>query len=206
MKREWIIFSIVWSFLSLIFSILVYFGLIRYINLYIYNPRSYIKNYHLLERAINDKKIVIHLTITNIDKLKPVINSLLDQTVKVDEITISVVNKLKLPEYMKDLKSVVRTYNTPHSSKLCIMRETDNNTIIIFINDDKIYGKDFIQDLVEMSEKNKNESIKISNDGEILTNPGFFSIDCLDDDFDIKDYIKNKNFKNINYTENYKKI
>ena len=85
--------------MSLIFSLLLYFGIIRYLNLYIYNPKSYLKKYFELEKAYN-KKVVINLSITNPDKLKPVINSLLDQTVRVDEISIN--TDKKLPDFISN--------------------------------------------------------------------------------------------------------
>ena len=88
-------------------------------NLYIYNPKSYIKKYFDLEKACN-KKVVINLSISNPDKLKPVINSLLDQTVRVDEISIN--TDKKLPDYIKDLNKVVRIYQTNLCIKPCIMR------------------------------------------------------------------------------------
>ena len=221
MKKEWIIFSIIWSFLSLIFSFLLYFGIIRYMNLYIYNPKSYIKKYFDLEKACN-KKVVINLSISNPDKLKPVINSLLDQTVRVDEISIN--TDKKLPDYIKDLNKVVRIYQTNLCIKPCIMRENDNDTIIFFINDDKIYGKDFIQDSIDQyrsktqsnSEGLNSDILKISDNGEIITNTNIFNTDLLDkcneDDFNIKEYIKDNEpkseykYKSIKYSENYKKI
>ena len=209
MKKEWIIFSVLWSFLSLIFSFLLYFGIIRYLNLYIYKPKSYLKKYFDLEKACN-KKVVINLSITNPDKLKPVINSLLDQTVRVDEICIN--TDKKLPDYIKDLKNIVRIYQTQYCTKPCIMRENEDNTIIIFINDDKIYGKDFIQDSIDQYTKEKIAGciLKISDNGEILTDTSIFNTDildkCMKDDLNIKEYIQNKSTKNLKYSENYKKI
>ena len=209
MKKEWIIFSIIWSFLSLIFSFLLYFGIIRYMNLYIYNPKSYLKNYFDLEKACK-KKVVINLSITNPDKLKPVINSLLDQTVRVEEISIN--TDKKLPDYIKDLNKVVRTYQTNLCTKPCIMRENNDKTIIIFINDDKIYGKDFIQDVIDQYTKDNIAGciVKISDNGEILTDTSIFNTDildkCMKDDLNIKEYIQNKYTKNLKYSENYKKI
>ena len=83
---------------SLIFSILTYFGIIRYINMYIFSSSSYANSYKTLERAKNDK-VVINIMI-NPDKhsiSSAVINSLLDQTVKVDEINIFSDNPITLP-------------------------------------------------------------------------------------------------------------
>ena len=165
-----------------------------------------------MEKACN-KKVVINLSITNPDKIKPVINSLLDQTVRVDEISIN--TDKKLPSYIKDLNKVVRIYQTNLCTKPCIMRENDNNTIILFMNDDKIYGKDFIQDAIDEYKNQANNEvkiIKITDNGEIIANTSIFNTELLDkcseDDFNIKEYVKDNEskFKSIKYSENYKKI
>lgn len=213
-KKQWIIFSIVISFLSLIFSILTYFGIIRYINMYIFSSSSYANSYKTLERAKNDK-VVINIMI-NPDKhsiSSAVINSLLDQTVKVDEINIFSDNPITLP----DTKGIVKrhkTYKNYCSTIPCIMKETNKNTIIIFLNDNKIYGKDFIQDLIE-SDSEKNCAISCGT--SILTRSDFFDIDTTNinikdhnmssDDF-IKKYLSSKSIpiKHIDYNENYNAI
>jgi len=214
-KKQWIMFSIGMSFLSLIFSILTYFGLIRYINMYIFSTSSYANSYKNLERAKNDK-VVININIKH-DKQhisSAVINSLLDQTVRVDEINIFSDNPITLP----DTKGIVKrhkTYKNYCSAVPCIMKETNKNTIIIFLNDNKIYGKDFIQDLIESSEKDSATSCGSQNDKTILTQSGFFDIDTTMNKYKdqntnnfIQQYLSLKSIpiKNIDYNENYDAI
>ena len=217
-KKQWIIFSIVTSFLSLIFSILTYFGIIRYINMYLFSTSNYANSYKTLERAKNDK-VVINININpNKNYISyAVINSLLDQTVKVDEINIFSDNPIILP----DTKGIVKrhkTYKNYCAALPCIMKETNKNTIIIFLNDNKIYGKDFIQDLIETADKDSSKNCAIScglsKDKTILTRTGFFDIDTtnISKDYNTADFIntylllKSIPIKNIVYNENYNDI
>lgn len=211
-KKHWIMFSIGMSFLSLIFSILTYFGIIRYINMYLFSTSSYANSYKNLERAKNDK-VVINIRISpDKDNISPaVINSLLDQTVRVDEINIFSDKPFTLP----DTKGIVKkhkTYKNYCSDIPCIMKETNKNTIIIFLNDKTIYGKDFIQDITES--ETTNCAISCGNlNKTILTRSAFFDPDTTnfntsgDQDF-IETYLALKSIpiKKIDYNENYKAI
>jgi len=219
-KKHWIMFSIGMSFLSLIFSILTYFGLIRYFNMYLFSSKSYANSYKTLERANNDK-VVININI-NPNKnyiSSAVINSLLDQTVRVDEINIFTDKPITLPETNGIVKRH-KTYKNYFSVMPCIMKETNKNTIIIFLNDNKIYGKDFIQDLIDSTDKDSSKkcaiSCGLSKDKTIVTRSGIFDIDTtnmnIPKDYNTNDFINNYlslksiPIKNIDYNENYKAI
>src|SRR3989344_4209045 len=93
-KKTIIILSVVSTILSLVYIFLVYFGIIRYFSIQIYPLESYSKNYKNLDKASKDEKnrVIVSLSTSpnKIKKLKPVINSILDQTVRVDEIAISI--------------------------------------------------------------------------------------------------------------------
>ena len=71
------------TILSLIITILYYFGIVRYLELHIRENKKYLENYKKLEKNY-DKKVIISMSSTpkNIDKMDPMLNSLLDQTVK----------------------------------------------------------------------------------------------------------------------------
>lgn len=221
-KKNWIIFSVVSSFISLIFVFLTYFGILRYIKICRSSPEQFEKIYGNVEKA-HKNRVVISLTTTpeRINKLKSVISSLLDQTVRVDEISINLPPNKKyiIPEYIKNSK-VIKVYIggvdygdmcmiTP-----CLMRETTKDTIIIFVKDNKIYGKDLIQDLIEASDTDKKFMICSDHKSKdaILVKSEFFNIDALETskkfppDVFLKEYLKNKNIdtKYLNYGENYK--
>jgi hypothetical protein len=87
-----------------------------------------------------------------------------------------------------------------------ILREDTKDTIIILLEDKYVYGKDFIETMID--EYNKNNCSIISNNGILLV-PDFCDMDVfkrnnekLDDNW-IKNCIK-VNKKNISYYENYK--
>jgi hypothetical protein len=111
-KRNIIITLLVLStILSLIATFFSYFGITRYFSCHIKNPNNYIQNYNKLPKA-SEGRVVISFSAdpTKLNKLKPFINSILDQTVKVNLLAMIIpddgryVNYV-IPEYIK--KSVV---------------------------------------------------------------------------------------------------
>ena len=214
-RRTVIILSLVSAFISLIYMLLSYFGFTRYFALHMFPIESYTKNYAKLDKA-SDKKVVISLTTTpkGIKKLKPVINSLLDQTVKVDEIAISVPYG-KQYDIPKDIQNVAQVYRYSldygNNGKLIpiVLREGEKDTKIIIVDDDMIYGKDFIETMITASEENKNTAICAKN--SVLITPEFFTEDvCNYDGKSTCDEWLKKNlkvpYKAIEYTETYKCI
>jgi hypothetical protein len=204
----------------MIYVILDYFGIIRYIKLYLYSPEQYIKDYKKLDKIYKDK-VVISLTTTpdNMKKLKPVINSLLDQTVQVDLISLCIPegnDEYKLPSELKDAVAIFRCGNDQELNPLIstIMREGESTTSIIVLGDDYVYGKDFVETLIEESNKNPNDIICVGNSINLkkgaLFKTDFFKEDFLEknnqtpDEF-VNDYFKNHKQIHINYYENYKR-
>jgi hypothetical protein len=185
-----------------------------------FSTESYAKNYIKLDKA-SDKKVVISLTTTpeGTKKLKPVINSLLDQTVRVDEIAISVPYG-KDYDIPKDIQNVVQVYRYSldygNSGKLIpvILREGEKDTKIIIVDDDMIYGKDFVETMVASSEENKNKAICVNELGSkhgVLVVPEFFTDEiCNYDGKSTCDEWLKKNlkapYKVIKYSETYKAI
>ena len=85
-KKTIIIISVVSIIISLIYILLNYFGLLRYMGMYLYSPSTFGEAYKKLDEGDKNNRIVISLTTTpeNLKNITPVINSLLDQTVKVN--------------------------------------------------------------------------------------------------------------------------
>jgi hypothetical protein len=223
-KKTMIIISLISAVLSLIYVILNYFGLIRYISLYLFPVEGYSKNYKNLDK-ISDYRTVISLTTTpeQMKNLTPTIKSLLDQTVKVNLISVIVPygNKYKLPSKLKDSVSIFRC-GTDNGSLNCllpaILREGESTTRIITLGAGKIYGKDFIEILLNSSDKNPNTIIYENNKDYInLMNGVVFCTSFFDEKIlDVPNNIEpnewvNKYFKSfpkekINYSENYKSM
>lgn len=224
-KKTIIIISMISAVISMIYLVLQYFGLIRYTGLYLFSPERYIKNYKDLDKIDKTNRTVIALTSTpeKMKNLTPVIISLLDQTVKVDLISIVVPygSQYKLPKNLKDAVTIFRTTRnkgdlTPILSSL--IREGESNTKLIILGDNTIYGKDFIEQLIDESNKNPTKIIQVNDKNSINLKKGtvfktdFFKDDFLnigkDDNYNkwINEYFKNFPKKRIIYSENYRKL
>lgn len=211
---------IILTLLSLVFIFLSYYGITRYMYLYMASVESYAKNYQHLPKAF-DNRMVITLSVNskeNAKKLKPVINSLLDQTVKVNMIALNVPYKY-MKDIPEDIKYAVNIFGyskeyTKDSAKLIptLFREKECDTIIIAVDSDKIYGKDFIESTINsLSKTNK---VILSNDkSTIAVKPEFYDCDILGRDNDndelTTEWFLNKSkcgITTIEYSENYKCI
>ena len=231
-KRTILIISLILSGIALLYTVLAYFGLTRYLSLHIYSPKDYWKTYPLLEKAAPKNRVVITMYTTpkRLLQLKAVINSLLDQTVKVDEIALNLPQNEKY-EIPKEIESVVRIYRCGrnYGDMTCLyptlLREKDADTKIIYLDDRTIYGKDFIETIVDASlskegngkaiytqsfEKNGNLVVKAR--GGVLIEPRFVGTDIVngcnertDRDLWVSTCLKKAGtkFYRVSYGENY---
>lgn len=212
-----IIISIISIIISVIYVILSYFGILRYVKMYIYSPENFIDTYKKLDTGDVNNRVVISITTTpdKLKHIKPVINSLLDQTVKVDLISITTPSNQvdNIPDCIKKAVSVYKTgidYGDANSLIPVILREGELNTKIITVGDNTIYGKDFIEHLIEKSIKQPDSVIYTNNTNSInLKSGAIFPVKIFNEDFvstpvPVNDYVKEK--ININYRENYRKL
>lgn len=223
-KRTIIILSLLSAFISLIYILLNYFGFLRYISLFIYPIEKYSKNYSKLYKLNKDKKIIISLATDKkeMKKLSPVIKSLLDQTVRADLISVVIPygKEYTLPIHLKNCVSIYRTkknYGDLNAIIPTALREGDSRTKIICLGADKIYGKDFIESLLEKSNEDPTK-IVYCNDFDIMDiRKGIlFPIDVFSEDFFnppkniesnkwVNYFFNNKKKNRIEYKENYKR-
>jgi cellulose synthase/poly-beta-1,6-N-acetylglucosamine synthase-like glycosyltransferase len=155
-KKTWIIISIILTIISLLYIFLSYFGMVRCLTLQMQSPESFAKDYHELEMASDKYRIVISLAVNKVDvkNMKSVLTSLLDQTVKVSEISINVppdAEKL-VPKYMYDYANVYilgKDYGPSNVIIPTIIREKDKDCIVIMLDNDVIYGQNYIADMVD---------------------------------------------------------
>jgi hypothetical protein len=203
---------IILTIISLIITLLYYFGIIRYFEMHFSGYEKYLNNYKNLEKASEKNKVVISLTTTpdKIKKLKPILNSLLDQTVKVDQIALNIPKdkEYNIPQEYNDILNVFycgQDYGCATKFIPTILREDSENTIILILDDKYIYGKDYIETMIE--HYNKDNCSIISKHGILIT-PKYCDMDIykrddiLDDNW-IQNCIKSDK-KNISYNENYK--
>jgi transposase-like protein len=171
------------SFLSALFS-LVYllldqFGFIRYLTCYLYSANSYLESYKNVEKYGEERTVItLSTTYNRLNKVVPVLKSLLDQTVRVDMIYVTVcgtnIDVEKNPDTLSTLNNIKKVANVvelkdckhPNVSQLytAITREGDTNTLIITVGDDIIYGKDFIETLLDNIKDD--DKIVFVSDGE----------------------------------------
>jgi len=219
-RRTIVIIALLSALFSLVYLILGYYGIIRYFDMHMFSPESYTKSYPKLDKA--DKgRVVISLTTTpdRLKKLKPTINSLLDQTVRVDEIAVSVPygKDYDVPKYIKDVAQVYR-YSVKYgdNGKLIpiMLREGEEDTKIILVDDNMVYGKDFIEDIVAASNKEPNKAIgmkKLCSKYGVLVKPKFFKEDVIEYDMKspcdkwLKDRLKVPH-KIVKYSETFQRL
>jgi len=223
-KKTIVTISLVSAVISLIYVLLNYYGIIRYTGLYMFPIESYTKSYSKLDK-IGKHRTVISLTATpdQLINISPTIKSLLDQTVKVDLISVIVPygSKYKLPSKLKDSVSLVRCgedNNTLNCLIPAVMRENESTTRIVTLGSNKIYGKDFIEELLEASEKNpdkivyENNTDKINIEKGVVFMTSFFKDDFIDvpdgvgSNKWVNDYFKDFPKYKIEYNENYKSL
>lgn len=203
-------------FLSILLTIIYYLGLIRYFMIYFTSLEKYTNNYKNLDKASKDKKVIISLTTTpcKIDKMEMMIKSILDQTVKVDQIVLNIPEfykgeKYNIPDNYKNVLNIFtsgRDYGIAGTKLIpTILREQDADTIIILLDDDIIYGEDFIETLINNFENNKDKCIYTKN--AILIQPKFFDEKILNRGGNINNNFILNNLKvekiKISYFENY---
>ena len=225
-KKTIVAISLISAVISLIYLLLSYFGIIRYGSIYLYSIESYSRNYKNLDRVDNNHRVIISLKADkNINKLDKTIKSLLDQTVKVDFITLILPSTSKF-SLANNLENVIKLdkCDNDYGNLTCLipnlLREGDAQTQIILLKTGFIYGKDFIETLLEKSQKNPNSIIYTKNKKDnlnlskgVLVTTDMFSAKFIDEtstkkdkDKWFNDYIKDINKISIKDRENYKII
>lgn len=182
-KKLFQILSLIFSILALAYMCWVHYGFKRFFNIKNGETDQYFETYKKLDKASKDK-VVIAFSVdeNNMKNIKPFLNSILDQTVRVDDIavTISSDEKTKIPENLKKLLNV-HTFNKDYDDAgnliLSVLREPEANTKIIILEPNTVYGEDFIQTMIEESDKYPDMIIygdKQNKKQAILVKPKFF--------------------------------
>jgi hypothetical protein len=170
-KRNILLLSLLFSIFTLVYFVLSHLGYTRSFMLNIKSPASFLESYKKLPAA--GGRTIIATTDTHNDRLTPVINSILDQTIRVNEI---VVFTDKDKEYhnvvSKRIYSKNKNDNLTNSIVQSVLTEPDAETKIIII-ESKIIPQDHIQLMLDYSNKNPNKIIKWDN--SLLIKPKFFN-------------------------------
>jgi hypothetical protein len=186
-RKAVIIWTITSTLLSLVVILLTYFGWVRYATIHLKSIEYFSKNYLKLTKANKDDKVVISFTTTpkTIANLKPMLNSLLDQTVRVDQIGMTIPDS-KTYDIPPEYKNVINVFKCGKDYGVCnsiipaLLRERDSETMIIYLKDNQVYGKDLIESLVEESKKHPQEAITTQCGKATLVKASFFGSDVAD--------------------------
>lgn len=182
-KKTFLIVSLIFSVLFLLYTTLEYYGVKRRISLHLSEPYSYLERYKTLNKGSKDK-VIIAFSLKGEDikdkggyNIKPFVNSILDQTIRVDDIIVNVPYKDsgKVPEYLKNIVSIgnySKDYQGDDALICSVLREPEKNTKIIVLNPGNVYDVDFIEELVSESDKNPENIVK--KNGATLVKPSFF--------------------------------
>jgi hypothetical protein len=143
-----------------------------------------LKNYTKISKASKERVVICFSTTPdNIVNIEPFLNSILDQTVRVDEIFLIIPYKHmnKVPEKLKKIVSIhgySKNYDDAANLVCSVLTEPEANTKIIVVEPNMIYSQDFVENMVEMSNKNPDKIIYGSATKEtkygLLVKPDFF--------------------------------
>lgn len=208
------------SFMILLLLIFIFllgylFNFYRYFQIKYYpNLPQYIMKYTHKKMTSFSSKIIVSISCRphNSHKLESLLTSLLDQTIKIDQIALNIPYKTrdgkdyKLKKVCEDVVSVYRCgndYGKENSIIPTLLREGEYGTIIISLDENIIYGKNFLELLIQESVQNNNCAIMF-NEG-MLVKPEFFNRDILyaETIVNVKKFIKSRTI-NFEYYENYK--
>lgn len=212
-KKTMIIWTLVGTFLSLAMILLSYFGIVRYLTLHVSGTDKLVENYSKLPKATEGRVVVsVAADPKDFDKLKPVLSSILDQTVKVDQIGVVVPlkNENNVPEYIKKIANIFpagKDYGDGTALIPILLKEKECDTIILALSGDVIYGKDFIEKMVDESNSNADTVLRDTKHTAILVKPEYYGCEILNTQkskYDHDWFIKQaKKAKTVDYSENY---
>lgn len=165
MNGKSVLFMIITSVISLGVILASYYGYTRYLKLRFDNSTiGYAKDYLKLDRANTKKKIVVSMYASNSSSTGTMlssINSLLDQTVKPDQIIINTPpdSTLELDDFLTSkniitIYKMAKDYGEIGSLISPLLLEKDAGVMIILASERTIYGVEFIEKMVDASVKN----------------------------------------------------
>jgi hypothetical protein len=212
-KRKLIIITIISTIISLAIIFLSYFGIIRYYLIKYKSPKSYISDYNMLNKTDTKTIIAINTTPQRIRKIRPMINSILDQTIRVDNIILVVPQDdidtgYTIPSDIKKIAILFprgKNYGTEFANSIIpmLLSQKEYNTTIITLLDNIIYGKDYLETLLIEGKKYKDTVICDKKHRSILFKSEYYDSSIINKCKYTDEYFI-KNAKSLDYTENYK--
>jgi len=171
------------------------------------NTDKYIEKYTDLPFA-SKKRVVVVLSVQNESEIKnlfPTINSLLDQTVRVNQffLVLPCNSDYNIPEKLQKILTIInpgKVYDDKYQDIITILqREKEKEIFIIKASNNIIYGNEFIENVIEIAESNPDSVIKDNSNSFLIVKPDLV---ILDENSNFNGFVDN--VKNISYKENYK--
>ena len=169
----------------IIYYSMTYFGLYRYIMMHNLSFKDLADNYKNLTNADN-VKVILSFTAQpeEIENITPFINSLLDQTVKINQIAFNIPadKEYKIDPLLKSVVNVFKCgkdYDEANKIVPTLLREGESDAKIIILNPNYVYGKDFIENVVNISNKLPDNAIVLTDKSAVLVKPKFFTTDSI---------------------------
>ena len=172
-RRTKIILIFASILVSLIIIVVMYYGVDRYLSLKMSSNKraqKLIENYTKLSPS-SDSRTVITFASKDDHDILPTVLSLLDQTVRVDQIALN--SCLKKAPSDTCLKAINVFRVSPKTEQFqgivpTLEREKYATTNIIWLRDDYIYGKDFIELLFDERKQPTQSVIAKNSKGKII--------------------------------------
>ena len=213
-KRQIVILLIISTVISLVSILLTYFGIVRYLQLHVKGSEEFVEGYNSLPKA-SGERVVLSLapTAEQLTKIRPTLNSILDQTVRVDQIALVVPegHEDRVPAYVTEIANVFpagRDYGLGTRLIPILLREKECGTTIIGLESDVVYGKDFIEFITDEAETNPGSVLVDGKHYAILVKPEYYGCDLLDQDSDgyTESWFLDQatGAKKVLYSENYR--
>lgn len=183
-KKTMLVISLILSVLSLVYFIVEYYGGTRYIKLHNYSTDRYLQDYTSTPKSSKNRVVVcFHTDSKGVKTLDPFLNSILDQSVRVDDIML-VIDDSEIDNVHEKYKKIVsvhgfkKKYDNNAALIMSVLTEPDANTKIILVDPETIYPPDFVETMISESDKHPNSIIYGSNTRSIkygiLVKPLFF--------------------------------
>lgn len=178
MGRKFLLISLAVSILFLLFLVFDYMGGIRYIKLHTTSTENFLKRYKTLKKP-GQSRIVVSFSCSgsDLDKIHPFVNSILDQTIRVDDIVLSIPYR-DIPRIPPKLKPVLSVYGktVDYPELICgVLREPEAKTKIFVLDPTLVYGQDFLETMLEVQDKSPEEIVTCGGNQVVLIRPEQFS-------------------------------
>jgi len=174
----------------MILPVLTYYGYTRLLLLDIKDVKTYITPYFKLSKADEHNKVVIFIDVEKGEQInRKTFKSLLDQTVKVDEINYLCPESIQAPSDLSVITNFCYKSENAKSVddiiKECIKHPREKNCRILIVKNGNIYGKDFVEKIIDgYNSQNKKNLVFFGDESKIIKYGVVYNIDIDFDNYD----------------------